>query len=138
MKQFTPIALSLACLLGCQHALAAKGKIYKWVDNQGITHYSATPVVNTPSEIIKPKTGHSDPVTYTVPEAPKAKDQPGAKQADQKDPERCDSARKSLTTLKTFARIKTRGEDGEYYYLTPEEQQQKLGEAELVVSESCE
>jgi Domain of unknown function (DUF4124) len=137
MKQLTSLVLSLMCVLFCQNALAAKGKIYKWVDNQGVTHYSANPELNNPAEIIKPKTGHSDPVTYTAPTTPNTKNQT-AKQESQKDPERCESARKNQSTLKTFSRIKTKGEDGEYYYLSQDEQQQKLNEAEQAVAESCD
>jgi hypothetical protein len=138
MKYAASLTLSFLCILACEQALATKGKIYKWVDDQGVTHYSANPELNKPAEIIKPKTGHSDPVTYTTPTAPVTKAEATAKQASQKDPERCEAARKNQTTLKTFSRIKTKGDDGEYYYLTPEEQKQRLDEAEQTVAESCE
>jgi hypothetical protein len=142
MKPIIPFMFSLSCLILSNTALA--DKLYKWVDDQGVTHYSEHPPLNTANEVIKPKTGHSDPVTYTPPapapvsaaEAKKAAE--AEARAARKDPKRCAEARKNLETLKTFARIKIMGADGQYRYLTPDEQKQKLTESSKVVEESCD
>ncbi len=138
MKLTIPLMFSLSCVLICNQALA--DKLYKWTDKQGITHFSEHPAANISNEVIKPKTGHSDPVTYTTPTSTPSTNVNSSvaeTKAAMKDPERCASARKNQETLKTFSRIKVKGDNGEYRYLTPEEQKQKIGEATKAMEESC-
>ena len=138
MKFAVPMIFTLGCLLACNQALAAK--VYKWVDSKGVVHYSAQPPATGHAEVIKPQTGHSEPVEYTTPEKPGAKKEAAANQQTgiQKDPERCEAARKNEETLKSYTHIKVKGEDGEYRFLSPEEQQQKLDEANKAIEESCD
>ena len=136
MKFSTPIVFSLFCLLNCNLVLAEK--LHKWIDANGVTHFSEHPPLNQKSEIIKPKTGHSDPVTYATASA--ANSSAGSQEASKTaslNPERCTAARKNQETLKTFTRIKIMGDNGEYRYLTPDEQKQQLKEAEAAISDSC-
>ena len=140
MKVSAALALLLACLFTATITFAAPEKVYKWTDSKGNVHYAQRPPANTDTEVIKPQTGHSDPVTYTAPAGDANKEV--KKTADDakalKDPERCANARKNIETLKTYARIKIKGDDGEFRYLTPDEQQQKLTEANKAASESCD
>ena len=140
MKAFTTLILSFTCyLLAANHAFAAPGKVYKWTDEKGRTHFSERPPLGTQTEVVKPQIGHSEPVNYGAAAPEKAKEEKKA-EADKealKDPERCDAARKNLDTLKTYTRIKIKGEDGEYRFLTPDEQTQKTNEAAKAIEESC-
>ena len=140
MKASASLILSLACLLTASLSMAAPEKVYKWTDKKGVTHYGQRPPANTQTELIKPQTGHSDPVTYApAPDATQAADK--KTESSEKpllDQERCTNARKNLETLKTYTRIKMKGDDGEYRYLTPDEQKQKLDEAAKAAEESCE
>lgn len=144
MKTSLILFLSIAGLLASSHAFTASEKVYKWTDEKGLTHYSERPPLGTQTEIVKPEIGRSEPVNYGVPSDEKAKE--GTKlekkvddeKSALKDPARCDSARKNLDTLKTYARIKIKGDDGEYRFLTPDEQKQKADEATKVIEESCE
>ena len=132
MKLMISFVLSLCSVLACNQSLAAK--LYKWTDAKGVTHFSEHPGANVSNEVIKPKTGHSDPVTYTTPTSSASINSSVANAtAALKDPERCASARKNHETLKTFARIKVKGDDGEYRYLTPDEQKQKLVETNKAI-----
>lgn len=137
MKFTIRVMISLCLLLAYNQAMAEK--MYKWIDEKGVTHYSQHPAANVKNEVIKPKTGHSDPVTYAIPTSTAVlnTNSSAAAKAAQKDPERCANARKNLETLRTFARIKVKGENGEYRYLTPDEQKQKMGEANKAIEESC-
>lgn len=141
MKFTTPIIIGLTCLLVCTHVFAA-GKVYKWTDKDGVTHFGATPPLNTQTEIIKPQTGHSDPVTYATPTSTPASAANTASSADDKaaykDKTRCEQAHKNQETLKTYTHIKVKGADGEYRFLTPDEQKQKLDEADKAIKESCD
>ena len=130
------LIVSVACLLASSSTFAAKEKVYKWTDAKGQTHYSQHPPLNTETEVIKTQTGHSDPVNYSV-AAPKAEQKEEAKAELGKNKERCELARKSADTLKTYARIRVKGDDGEYRYITPDEQKQKLTEATKAIEESC-
>ena len=140
MKVTATLTLSLICLFTWSLASAAPEKVYKWTDAKGQTHYGQRPPAGTETEVIKPQTGHSDPVNYSA--APNEKDKEAkktdAKDAPPKDKERCENARKNSETLKTYARIRIKGDDGEYRYLTPDEQKQKLDEATKAIEESCE
>ena len=144
MKVTLTLILSLIGVFASSHALTAAEKVYKWTDEKGLIHYSERPPLGTQTEIVKPEIGHSEPVNYGVPSDDKAKDEGKvAKKVDDekralRDPERCELARKNLDTLKTYARIKIKGDDGEYRFLTPDEQKQKADEATKIIEESCE
>ncbi len=131
------LVISFVSLLAYSSAFAAAEKVYKWTDAKGQTHYSQRPPLNTETEVIKPQTGHSDPVNYTT-AAPKPEKKEETKQEPAKDKERCEVARKNADTLKTYARIRVKDDNGEYRYITPDEQKQKLGEANKAIEESCE
>lgn len=141
MKFTTPIIIGFSCLLACSQAFAA-GKVYKWVDKDGVTHYGATPPLNTQTEVIKPNTGHSDPVNYATPtpspNANSTNNNANDEKAAFKDKEQCELARKNQQSLKTYSRIKVKGDNGEYRFLTPDEQKQKLEETDKVVEKACE
>lgn len=134
------LTLSFVCLLACSSTFAAAEKVYKWTDAKGQTHYSQHPPLDTQTEVIKTQTGHSDPVNYTdaAATAAKAEKKEETKSAPAKDKERCEVARKNADTLKTYARIRVKGDDGEYHFITPDEQKQKLNEANKAIEESCE
>jgi hypothetical protein len=144
MKATAPLTLALSFMFAANLTIAAPEKVYKWTDEKGLVHYSERPPLGTQTELVKPDISHSEPVSYDVPSDDKAKEgNKVAKKADGekgalKDPERCDSARKNLETLKTYARIKFKGDDGQYRFLTPDEQQQKTNEASKAIEESCE
>lgn len=133
--------ITIACsLLITSHQVAAK--VYKWVDEKGQTHYSERAPANQATEVIKPKTGYSDPVNYSSAAASSTAANANATNNEAagyvKDPERCAAAQKNQTTLQTSSRVQVRGDNGEYRYLTPDELQQKMDEASKAIEESCE
>lgn len=139
MKFTTSIIFSISCLLACNQTLA--DKLYKWKDARGVTHFSEHPPMNLKAEVIKPKTGHSDPVTYATASSSNnasSKASTGDTKVAFVDPERCAAARKNQEILTTSSRIKVMGDNGEYRYLTPDEQKQKNDEASTAIKESCE
>lgn len=132
------LVFGLTCAIATT-AFAAPSKVYKWTDSKGQTHYAQHPPYNTDTEVLKPQTGHSDPVNYSTPEAKAEKDKTAATTtAPTKDKERCEAARKNLETLKTYTRIRVKGEDGEFHFITPEEHAQRLAESNKAIEESCE
>lgn len=137
MKPMCAIAFCLAGLLIGSPAMAAK--VYKWVDENGVVNFSAHPPKDTQSTVIRPKTGHSEPVTYDTP-GQTTQEQPAAAntaQQSRKDPERCEISRKNMDVLRTFGRVRVPNEDGSFHYLTEEEQQEKLKTTQQAIDESC-
>ena len=133
-------ALSVFFGLLASNQASAAGKVYKWTDEKGLVHYSERPPVGRQTEIVKPQIGHSEPDDYGNAFNDKAKDQnknTDAK-ASAKDPNRCAVARKNLETLKTYARIRIEGEDGQLKYLTPQEKEKQTNDAAKAIEESCE
>lgn len=140
MNSSAKLILAVTFMLVTSQLFAAPAKVYKWTDAKGQTHYSQHPPMNTQTEIIKPQTGHSDPVEYKTatdtaskPDV-KVENKPGI----MKDKERCDGARKVADALKTHARVRVPDDNGSFRYLTPDEHQQKANEANEAIKESCE
>ncbi len=134
------LMVSVVCVMTAS-AMAAPSKVYKWTDSKGQTHYSQHPPYNTDTEVVKPQTGHSDPVDYSAANAKPEKEKSEANSAVAAtaiDNERCENARKNVETLKTYARIRVKGDDGQFRYITPDEHAQKLAEANKAIEESCE
>jgi len=113
-------------------------KVYKWVDQDGVTHYTAQPPHNKPAETLNIRTGESrpaekptnkaDPETATAAkDLPPESSKPAAKQKmkSTKDPERCEQARSIRETLINNNRVRVKDENtGEYTYKTQEELEQ--------------
>jgi hypothetical protein len=135
------LTLGLSCslfFLASSPAFSAPDKVYKWTDEKGQVHYSERPPLGTQTEVIKPQTGHSEPVNYdTGTDKAKEEKKVASAKASLKDPERCEVARQNLEKLKTYVRIRIKDENGEYRYLTPEELTQKTNEATTAIKESC-
>jgi hypothetical protein len=132
------IYLIVFCLIGMLIGSPAMAtKVYKWVDEDGVVNFSEHPPKNTATTLIKPKTGHSEPVTYATPgqAAPQAEVDTG--QQSRKDPERCEISRKNLEVLRSFGRVRVPNEDGSFHYLTEQEQQERLQTTQKAIEESC-
>lgn len=143
MRVSIPVLCGLIALFSCTGALAAK--VYKWTDEKGITHFSEHPPLNTKTTLVKPQIsmGESESSseaassTATSSKASNTAAAAAERAAALKDPQRCEDARRNLETLKTYTHIKIKEENGEYRYLTPDEQAQKAQEASKAAEESC-
>lgn len=135
------LTLGLMLTLPC----IAAGKVYKWVDEQGVTHYDSSPPRNQDITVITPKTGHSEPVVYKKSASAIAAEKAlAAGKADSteerltlKDPKRCKAARSNIQKLENFGRVRVQEEDGGFHYLTEDEQKKKIKAAEKAISEAC-
>jgi len=128
-------------------------EVYKWVDEQGITHYEERAPANK---------DYSKVTTYGVApaDAEKAKqrldqqradkksaDEKGVNYAEQKKisdeqarvrAENCKGAQNNLKTIQENARVRILGEDGEFRYLSEEERQQQIDTAKEVITSNCD
>lgn len=137
--------LLLATIVAASSAFAAK-TYYKWVDNDGVTHYSEhKPQGATNAQEVSVFTGRSEPTTNVAGKPQEEGDQPGTEATDEKidpealkDPERCRIARKNLETMQNNNRIRMKDPGtGEYRFLSEEEKQQQMKDAQQAIDESC-
>lgn len=136
----------------------AANEYYKWVDDDGVTHYTVAAPKDRPSELVRVSGGKERVVKKAEGDATSAKtflpgDEKGsaiqakAKEAEKTaeqptmsaiDPVRCDGARRNIEMLNSYPRIRVTDPDGSIRYLTDAERADKMAEAETAVRESCE
>jgi hypothetical protein len=124
--------------------LAAPAGYYRWKDDKGQFQATQQPPADRPSEFVRTSTGTSSQVApgetsdnssspSTTPGQPAAAKKPVGMQAlPDKDPEKCKQAQDAQGVLNSHARIREKGENGEYRYLAPEE----IAEQKKLASES--
>jgi len=128
-------------------------EVFKWVDEQGITHYEE----RAPAD-----KDYSKVTTYGVVPADteKAKQRLDQQRADKKvaeekgvdyaaqkkvadeqakvRTENCKKAQNNLKTIQENARVRILGEDGEFRYLSEEERQQQTDTAKEMITANCD
>lgn len=144
------IAATLMLSTGSPSAWAERG-YYKWTDELGNQHRSdRPPPIGIEYEFVSTDTGLTRQVSAeesraeasnsTVP-ADKEADATapgGGEPAAEKDPALCEQARFNLNSLSTSARIRLKGADGEFRYLTEEEKQAQREKAEGLIEQHCD
>lgn len=151
MKRFWTIssALSIAAFVAAAHA----AQVYKWIDEEGITHYGEQAPADYEYELVT--TSGAPPADAekakarlqkmrAAREEQKEKTLDYAAQQKQRDEEakirteNCDSAKSNLKTIEENARVRVLGEDGEFRYLSEEERQQQIDRAKEIISNNCD
>ena len=117
--------------------VAAAEDYFKWTDDQGVTHYSEKPPKNTVTIKGSTQTGHSAPITYPPVKTVTTLPAPADKPQDLKDPMRCKTAKNNLDSIRNSSRIKVKGENGEFSYLSQDAIAKRKQEAIKAVKESC-
>lgn len=150
MKPSLSAALLLAgCLLTA--SAAAAEKVYKWVDEQGITHYSQTPPPGVAAEPVAVTAGgggddaaldrYREIISPPKAEAPDGKAKEGDIEPAQKAEARarnCKLARERLAVLTSRSRILVLQPDGTSVRLTEEERQAEIERMKTIIAANCE
>lgn len=114
---------------------------FKWTDENGVTHYSARKPVGHEAEVVRISAGGRSQQQTEPEEASKvATDAPAPTQPAQtvqKDEERCNWGRNTLSTLRNNHRIRMQDADGQLRYLTEEEKAEQLRLAQEAVEKEC-
>lgn len=137
-------------LLLAMSATAMASQVYKWVDAQGVTHFSAQPPqgqdatsVNTAAPPPKPAVAEekkaaptfesiADPEQAAIDE--KVKQDIAAKEVERK--KYCADVRTNLSQLENNPRVRTEV-DGEVRRLSEDERQSRISEAQKAIAENC-
>ncbi len=140
------LSICLSMLLGA--SLAHGAQVYKWVDEAGVTHFSAVPPDGgRPSETINIRTGQASPAnesqdhydTEPAVETPTSAAPPTARSTTREvDRERCEQALETRDSLANRARARVIDPDtGEYRIVTSDELQSWRDEVEADIRRYC-
>lgn len=136
------LGLYALCMIGFS-LTASAGTYYRWVDDQGITHYTSAPPQGMASEKVASFTQSSSapaPVAQAEAETDSSQSQEPQQpepQVSQKNSERCAIARKRVKALQSNNRIRMATDDGEFRYLSQEDIQAELAASQKAIEESC-
>ncbi len=119
---------------------------YKWVDEQGVTHYSQIPPPGRPASEVRvqgsrPEPPRSSEATNTPPEN-EGKASPGTLEIEIDESarvrqENCKRAREQLTALESSRRVRIK-EDDDFRMLSEPERLQKIEEIKTRIRENCD
>jgi hypothetical protein len=137
-------------LLLAMSATAMAGQVYKWVDAQGVTHFSAQPPqdqaatsINTATppprpavaeekKAVPPFESIADPEQAAIDK--KVKQDVAAKEVERK--KYCEEVRTNLAQLQNNPRLRMEV-DGEVRRLSEDERQSRIGEAQKAIADNC-
>lgn len=128
-------------------------EVYKWVDEEGITHYGERAPADKDYSMVKtygevPSGAEEAKQRLEQQRAEKKMaDEKGLDYAEQKKiadqqakvrAENCKGAKNNLKTIQENARVRILGDDGEFRYLSEEERQQQIDTAKEMITENCD
>jgi hypothetical protein len=141
--------LTLAVLLVAAPAISSAASVYKWTDEDGVTHFGDRQPTGQQSESVSIRTGKPSENSRQSPQAQvKALEDQEAEQAERKQESaveearrkqreaNCETARSNLSILQRNSRIRVE-EDGEQRYLSPEEIEEQRKKFEEIAEENC-
>jgi thiol:disulfide interchange protein len=150
MKSMIHLVVALSALFILAPVQA--GAIYKWVDQEGITHYDEQPPVNVKYTTVKTYGSHPSGAKAATEQAETQREnqsEAGKKGVDYEHnkkiseenakvaAENCKNAQDNLKTMEENARVRILDEKGEYRYLTEEEKQSQMKQAQDVIEKNC-
>lgn len=141
--------LALAICIMAVPGFAMAQSVYKWTDENGVTHFGDRKPTGKQSESVSIRTGKQSVVDTASPqekvqqitdrdtESAQSEKASAVEQAKQKQrAANCETARSNLAMIKSGGRIRVE-ENGEQRYLTPEEIAQKREQFEEIAELNC-
>ena len=142
INRFAVLAAVLTSLLMLSTTYAAT-KYYKWTDDAGVIHYGETPPDPGKAEQINVHAGKARDPDQKKSDAAMAGGKPADDESDAKKEndkivkENCSIYKQNLSALQNSARIREKDAKGEYRYLTEEEKQSRIKDAESYIKDNC-
>jgi uncharacterized protein DUF4124 len=145
--------IALALVVMAVPVFATAQSVYKWTDEEGVTHFGDRKPVGKASESVSVRTGSAskasggdsgkspqqkiDEMEEQEASTQETAEMNAAERARQKQrAANCQTAKSNLTLIQTGSRIKVQ-ENGEERYLTPEEIEQKRQQFEKIAELNC-
>lgn len=133
--------------------LPAMAAMYKWVDEEGNTHYSQSPPsegnefrevapppppAESPEEAQKRREAIAESIQKQASDKQAAKEEAAKEKAETaKNKERCDKLRKDIQTFQNRGRVRKINESGEYETMTDEAKSAQLQKMRAQLKEEC-
>lgn len=149
MKKTHHLIIVMLLLIVAAPAPAAMYTMYKWVDDEGNTHYTQTPPMDreadrvaAPPPVQAPASPPAAAEATPADDGEAATDDQGPTEAERRAAERhnaaqCEELRSTLQRYETTPRIRVRDAGGEYRYLSEEERQAQMAKARRLIGEHC-
>jgi len=150
-KPFCTVSTAIFGTLLCLTS-PAMAKLYKWVDENGVTQYTQTPppkgnfsqVKPPPKPVVDPQKA-SDNLELRIDAFKERRDNAAKHKAEadktaaekSEKAEKCKKARKNLTFLQTHNRVRTIDKDGNATQLGEEKRQEKIKTANEAIKQYC-
>ncbi len=149
MRKMKSVGSSLVLLTCVIAASVQAAEYYKWIGEDGVIHYGATPPKGVEAELVKtyggvatsssqdaaPPAGATTTTNNSTASPPPAKLTPEQVAAKN---ERCAQERERLTALSKPGRIRMTQADGSVKYLSEEEIAREVEVTKKVIADSCE
>ena len=138
LKTWGKVLASLL-LVGPLACLSQAGQYYKWVDINGITHFSEKPIPGTEAKKMgtssKTEEAPAADTPATSTEAPANAAPAAAAQASNE--ENCKIAQDRIKALQSGQRIRLVGSDGKFSYLDENQIKEEIQKTQEVLKSSC-
>lgn len=156
MRASVALAIALGLALLAMTAAAEDVSVYRWVDNDGVQHFTDRPPSGAPAELTGIRSQRTDPgavqarvdqTSETIAEAQKRRsdeaderDEAAKERAEtrQQRADNCEKARERLETYSTARRLYRPMPDGERDYLSSEEMDAARSGAQQEVDDWCD
>ncbi|GAB1256319.1 DUF4124 domain-containing protein [Aurantivibrio plasticivorans] len=139
--------LPLLCCLGfLSLSTHAAQTFYKWIDEEGVTHYSAQKPHGQQADEVTIRGGRqtsqsssqaSTPANTNNQKDSSPETTSNEEEFSRKDPERCNWAKDNLATLQSYSRVRVKEDNGELRYLSDKEKQSKIRDIQKIIDEAC-
>lgn len=142
--------LILTLLLAATPSMAMSASVYKWTDEQGVTHFGDRQPPGTRAETLNVRSGTSSGNGRSTPQKrlselqeqeqknAEKKQETMAETANRKQRDaNCENARSNLKVIESNARIRIE-DNGEMRYLSPEEIAEQRSKLEEIATENCQ
>lgn len=143
--------LMLTLLIAVAPGMAMSASVYKWTDENGITHFGDRQPVGAKSETVNVRSGTLSGTATNRPSPQKQLDELQEQRQEEVDQEKetaveaarrkqrvanCESAQANLKVIDSNARIRIE-ENGEMRYLSPEEIAEQREKLEEIATDNC-
>lgn len=119
-------------------APSASAKMYKWVDKDGVTHYTQQPPVKEESTVIAEPLTRGNTSDQTKTSKPEPKSMTGKKSAQNaKKRSQCMHVKKNLEMLEKSMNIVRKRVKGKLIAMTETERKQLIGQYRATISQHC-
>jgi hypothetical protein len=142
MSPTRPLLLAVAALLSMAPT-AGMAEVYKWVDDDGVTHYSQQPPPEGTPTVITP-TADAPSSAESAPDADAAEQDDGSADTEEGDGEQetiadfCEELREREKVLEDDRPIRMKAEDGTLTDLDDEGRAQRLERVQNQLQEHCQ